>query len=143
MTRIEHIVSPAADVHVEPTFHRGGHAVTVEDGDVTLVLQFGSIRLLIRFVAAVSTYLIGVSERGAEESRGAVELASTGVWDQGPAGQPVGESGEAGNVATTRALPADPDTSVAWGSRTPRYPFVEGFNPAAPADPPTWPRDGI
>jgi hypothetical protein len=37
------------------------------------------------------------------------EMTSTGRMDQGSAGQPVGRPGEGGTVATTRALPADPD----------------------------------
>ena len=51
------------------------------------------------------------------------EITSTGVWGQGSAGQPVGESGEGGNVATTRALPADPERS-AWLARRQGVPLL-------------------
>ncbi len=142
MTRFEHHVTRGAQVTCGPAGPPGTHEIRIVDGAVTVVLRFGSAEEMAAFSMIPYRYVWAQTQPSVSVVDTA-ETVSTGVWGQGSAGAPVGESGEAGIVATTRALPADPDTSVAWGSRTPRYPFVEGFNPAAPADPPTWPRDGI
>jgi len=109
MTRIEHTVRPDAEAYCRPAKISGAHELVIEDGDVDIVLRF----VRPESMAAVATIMHAYVVTAGSASR--PERVSTGAWDQGSAGQPVGGSGEGGSVATTRALPADPNPyEVLW-----------------------------
>ena len=119
MTRFEHHVTRGAQVTCGPAGPPGTHEIRIVDGAVTVMLRFGSAEEMAAFVMLLGRYVLAQPGRPAS----VVEMASTGVWDQGSAGQPVGESGEGGIVATARALPADPDRS-AWLARRQDVPLL-------------------
>jgi len=122
VTRFEHRITRSADVTCGPAGPPGIHEIRISDDSVMVVLRFGSAEEMAAFSMIPYRY-VWAQTRPSVSVVDTAETVSTGVWGQGSAGQPVGESGEAGNVATTRALPADPERS-AWLARRQGVPLL-------------------
>ena len=104
MTRFEHHVTRGAQVTCGPAGPPGTHEIRIVDGAVTVVLRFGSAEEMAAFSMIPYRYVWAQTQPSVSVVDTA-ETVSTGVWGQGSAGAPVGESGEGGIVATARALP--------------------------------------